>query len=193
MAVTKRAFRNSEKYFKEGLKIAELGSQYAMEEEWGGYGPPYFRNIFPEFDITSLDMNGENQSDVVNLSFPIEEKYKNSYDLVTNFGTTEHVQNQYICWKNIFDITKLGGLVINEIPKKENWPGHCKFYFDESTFEVMKKDFEIVEVKDIEYERNGALIFCVLRKTHDKEFLTTSDELLEKILIIDSFDDKQGY
>lgn len=193
MAVTKISYKNSQNYLKPSLKIAELGAQYVMGEEWGGYGPPYFKNIFPELDITSFDMNGENDSETVNLSHPIDTKYLKQYDVVTNFGTTEHVQNQYMCWKNIFDMTKLGGIIINEIPKKNHWPGHCKYYFDETTFESMKKDFKILEVKDVIFDSQGPLIFCVMKKINDKEFLTTEKQLTEHILIVQSFNDTQGH
>lgn len=193
MAITKTSYDNIKSYLDEGVKIAELGAQYVMGDEWGGYGPPYFKNIFSDLDITSFDMNGENNSEKVNLSFPIDEKYKNMYDIVTNFGTTEHVQDQYNCWKNIFDITKPGGLVISEIPKRGNWIGHCKYYFDENSFKSMNKDFEIVEFKDVVLDSQGALIFCVMKKKNNSQFSTTETQLLKSIQIIESFDDTQGY
>lgn len=194
MAVNKKVYSICEKYFTDGnKKIAELGCQYVMGDEWGGYGPPYFKNVFNHLDITSFDINGENGAVVVNLSDDVPDEYRNKFDIVTNFGTTEHVKNQYVCWKNIFDMTRLDGIVISEIPKKGSWAGHCKYYFDESTFHSLNKDFSIVEMMDVHYDGTGNLIYCVLKKMHSGSFKTSEKELLNNMLIIQDFDDFQGY
>lgn len=193
MAVTKSTYNSCKSYFQDHLKIAELGAQYVMGEDWGGYGPPYFKNMFSSLDITTFDINGENRSIALNLSNPIDNKYKNVYDLVTNFGTTEHVQNQYTCWKNIFEMLKIGGLVLSEIPKKGSWPGHCKYYFDESTFESMKEDFEIVEIRDHHFPVEGNLIFCVMRKKHSGKFITSQESLYDKLQVVETYVDHQGH
>lgn len=193
MAVTKKVYQLCQKYFTEDKIIAELGSQFVMGDEWGDYGPPYFKNIFPNLKLTSFDFYPENGATVIDLSLPIDNKLKNSFDLVTNFGTTEHVQNQYICWKNIFDMLKINGLSINEIPKKNSWHGHCKYYFDESTVESLKQDFEIIDTQDVYYPNSGNLLFFVLKKKHDSEFITTKNILMENMLIIENFTDRQGH
>jgi len=193
MAVNKKVYTICQNYFTEDKKIAELGAQYIMGEEWGGYGPPYFKDIFNNLDITSFDINGENNSICINLSDYISNEYKNKFDIITNFGTTEHVKNQYICWKNIFDMTKTDGIVISEIPKKGHWGGHCKYYFDEESFYSMSKDFSIIDMKDIHYDGCGNLIYCVLKKIHSDNFKTSELELLDSITIIEDFIDFQGY
>ena len=38
------------------------------------------------------------------------------YDLVTNFGTTEHVANQLNAMKIIHDLTAVGGVMIHNVP-----------------------------------------------------------------------------
>jgi hypothetical protein len=193
MAVSKKIFNICKDYFKKSSKIGELGSQFVVGDEWGGYGPPYFKNVFNHLDITSFDYNGENGAVKVNLSNPIDHQFKNIYDLITNFGTTEHVKNQYMCWKNIFEMVKEGGFVINEIPKKGSWSKHCKFYFDEETFNSLSNDFEVIEFKDIFYEGQGNLIYCVLKKIHSDAFLTKEDEFISKIEIDKDFEDTQGF
>lgn len=192
MAVNKKTFNLCENYFKSNIKIAELGVQYVMGEEWGEYGPLYFKDIFPNLDLTSFDITGENNSTFLNLSSPLPNDYKNKYDLITNFGTTEHVQDQYICWKNIFNMLKYNGIVINEIPKKNNWSNHCKYYFDEDTFKTMSDDFEIIDIQDIPYDGNGDLIYCVIKKIHQDKFKCKKQKLLDSITIIEDYIDYQG-
>lgn len=194
MAVTKRLYRVSEKYFQDSsIKIAELGAQFVMEEEWGSYGPPYFRNVFSHLDITSFDFYPENGATVLDLSEKIDEKYFSKFDMVTNYGTTEHVQSQYICWENIFNMLKEGGISLNAIPKKGHWEGHCKYYFDEETLEAFKDDFDIVEFQDVDHEDSGALFYFVMRKKHGGKFKTDEKDLMSRIQIIENYDDKQGH
>jgi hypothetical protein len=194
MAVTKRIFEVCKHHFEDpNKKIAELGAQYVMEGDWGGYGPPFFKNIFDNLDITSFDYIIENNCKFLDLTKNLPSEYKGIYDIVTNFGTTEHVQSQYICWKNVFDMVKPGGIVINAVPKKGAWPNHCKYYFDESTFESMYLDFDIIEMRDIIYEDNGALIYCVMQKIHNDEFKTIESDLMKFIDIVENYVDRIGY
>jgi hypothetical protein len=192
MALHKKTYDLCSKYLQPNYKIAELGAQYLMGEEWGEYGPPYFKNVFNNLDITSFDITGENDSIIMNLSKDIPDDFKNKFDIITNFGTTEHVQNQYICWKNIFDMVKLNGIVISEIPKKDNWHNHCKYYFDEDTFKSMHLDFKIIDIQDRWWEGNGNNIYCVMEKTHQNKFKTQEKILLDSITIIEGYNDGQG-
>lgn len=41
---------------------------------------------------------------------------RNRYDLVTNFGTTEHIINQYLAFKTVHEMTKPGGIMYHELP-----------------------------------------------------------------------------
>jgi len=194
MAVTKKVFKICGKYFNDSnLKIAELGSQYVMGDEWGDYGPPYFKEIFKNLDITSYDYSIDNNSIFLDLTKSIPIEINGIYDIVTNFGTSEHVQNQYMCWKNTFEMMKEGGIVISEIPKKGSWSNHCKYYFDENTFLAMYRDFEIIEMLDIHYDVQGYLIYTVMKKRHNGCFLTTEDELMSNVEVIYGFNDRIGY
>jgi hypothetical protein len=41
---------------------------------------------------------------------------RETFDLVTNFGTTEHILNQYNCFATVHDFTKLNGLMYHDLP-----------------------------------------------------------------------------
>jgi hypothetical protein len=41
---------------------------------------------------------------------------RNRYDIVTNFGTTEHIINQYLAFKTMHEMTKPGGIIYHELP-----------------------------------------------------------------------------
>jgi hypothetical protein len=56
--------------------------------------------------VTSLDLNRD--------SVPFS--LRSSYDLVVNGGTTEHVVNQDNAFRVIHDLTKVGGVMMHEVP-----------------------------------------------------------------------------
>lgn len=187
MGITMKTFDTyCRKYFDNAKKILELGAQdYIVNKESIGY----FKNVFLRYPITSFDMNGENNSIQVNLAD--EQVTDSTYDLVTNFGTSEHVPNQYICWKNIHAYCSLGGIIINELPRIGHWPNHCKYYVDKPFFESLNKDFDIIEFRYIQYNA-GDLCFCILKKKSNI-FLTNQHELEKNIKVINDFEDKISF
>lgn len=43
-------------------------------------------------------------------------KFKNEFDCVMNFGTSEHILNQYAVFKAVHDACKAGGLMMHSVP-----------------------------------------------------------------------------
>ena len=187
MGVTYHIFEEyCKSYFESANEILELGAQNLF---LNGRMDDYFKNLFPQYKVTSYDMNGENHSRRVNLAD--EQTPEKTFDLVSNFGTSEHVPNQYICWKNIHSFCSPGGIVINEIPRIGHWPNHCKYYVDRPFFESMAKDFEIVFFTYTKYNE-GDLCFCILKKISDS-FLTTREEFEKNIYEVPGFKDPMSF
>lgn len=183
MGITKKIFDlHSKKYFDNAKSILELGAQDLLVN---GYKFGYFKNIYP-YPIDCLDMNGENGA--IQLNLATELTPTKTYDLISNFGTTEHVSDQYICWKNIHSFLDFNGIIISEIPEIGSWKGHCNYFVDYSFFKAMYKDFEIIDYRSIYYPDNGYLSYSVLRKISNT-FLTTKDELLATIYVDKSVND----
>lgn len=69
-------------------------------------------------DYESIDANGKNGAHSFDLNYLINIKYgyNKQFDLVTNFGTTEHVFNQATAFENIHHLTKKGGIMIGVVP-----------------------------------------------------------------------------
>ena len=63
-------------------------------------------DIADGYKTTILDLNHE--------SAPTD--FVGAYDLVLNFGTTEHLLNQYNAFKVIHDATKVGGYIVHQLP-----------------------------------------------------------------------------
>lgn len=59
-----------------------------------------------EFDAIPLDMNFDS----------VPSQHKDRYELVTNFGTTEHIANQLNSFQVIHDLAAAGGLMVHAVP-----------------------------------------------------------------------------
>ena len=59
------------------------------------------------------------------------------FDMVTNIGTTEHVQGQAGVWENIHRLTKAGGVLVTLTPYYDgkSWWWHGEYYPTEAFFE----------------------------------------------------------
>jgi hypothetical protein len=69
------------------------------------------------FSYAAIDIDGSPGSIPLDLNFDcVPPGEFSKYDLVTNFGTTEHVVNQLNAFKIIHDLTAPGGLMIHSLP-----------------------------------------------------------------------------
>jgi hypothetical protein len=62
--------------------------------------------------------------------------HRGKYDLVTNFGTTEHVVNQMQAMKIIHDLTAAGGLIMHTVPV-QGYVDHGLFNYNPRFFELL--------------------------------------------------------
>lgn len=154
--------------------VCELGSQNLY---LGNEPEPPFASIWYEAEkikYACIDMAGDNNALKYDLGKPIE--IKDQYDLITDFGTSEHVVNMkeftevafhgghinsiypkgefeiesgfYNCWKNKHGLLKIGGLMINVNPKTGHWPGHGYTYISEDFYTelIAIAGYEIIEL-----------------------------------------------
>lgn len=168
--------------------VIELGSQnlYTTSDP----NPPFADVWYKENGFTGytcIDLAGDNRAVVIDLSHPFptpEYSIKNAderpiirtYDLVTDWGSSEHVvqmegyhsvafhdghinsiyptevknieEGYYNCWLNKFNLCKVGGIILSENPKHNHWPGHGFHYIEQEFYEKLERmiDVEIVEL-----------------------------------------------
>jgi len=128
-----------------GLRIAELGNQRVREDILGrGHEIPakVLYELFGAHHV-SFDRNGKDGALPVDLSQPIPEEHRGEFDLLINFGTSEHVVAgavnvsprydpvlaQYWCWWNIDAMCAPGGRMLHQIPEVGAWPRHGQFHY----------------------------------------------------------------
>lgn len=115
-----------------GLRIAELGNQRIRDTILGHEIPA--KKVYEMFGAThvSFDRNGKDGALPIDLSQPIPDEHRGAYDLIVNFGTSEHVDTaagayhtgQYQCWQNIHLMCAPGGRMLHQIPEVGAWPEH---------------------------------------------------------------------
>lgn len=176
MGVTSFDIPLIEKYLPEqrGLVI-ELGAQNNYTNPLPA---PYMREWYKARDLqyVSIDITGENGSYPFDLSKPLPTEKLGLADLVTDFGTSEHVgttlEDYYQCWLNKWNLCRVGGYIISENPMTGNWPGHGKNYLGQEFYA------HLIAVKVIDSGINPAMhntkdgwnVWGVIQKT-DNLFL----------------------
>lgn len=92
------------------------------------------------------------------------------FDLVTDFGTGEHVFDQRQVWETVHDLTRPGGYIAFDRPMA-GYPGHCFYLMQPNTIAALAhaNDYEIVSFEHGRTVR-GDLVRGVMRKTTDEAF-----------------------
>jgi len=171
-----------------GKKMLELGDQVMLGEEFNERtAKEYFQNRGVLH--TSVDLNGRHGAIRLDLAKPIEiPEWRNSFDIVTNFGTIEHVEPkkaQYECFKSIHYCLKVGGIAIHYLPdidelnKNGAWKNHCNNYYSHDFVNALvnNNDYELLSLKVI----NGLICPCY-RKKSDSAFMHDRKRLLQQII-----------
>lgn len=93
-----------------------------------------------------IDADGRHGAYVFDLNEDIRATgFNNQYDLITNYGTTEHCINQYNAFKNIHDLCGDGGIMIHYVPF-QGYVNHGYFNYQPSFFYDMVRanDYSII-------------------------------------------------
>jgi hypothetical protein len=122
----------AEKLRKSKKKI-DFGALAALKGKQGTDKLPltaaYYKALgFKSYD--AIDVNDKFGSLMMDLNEDLRTQYNftTQYDLVTNSGTGEHLFNQYAVFKNMHDLTKVGGIMLHNMPFV-NWVNHAFYSF----------------------------------------------------------------
>lgn len=107
--------------------VCELGDQWVTYEEPHLLAREFYRRMkFGRYE--SIDANGRGT-----ITYDLNRKWKGKqgeFDLVTDFGTGEHVFNQAEVWRTVHVLTKPGGYIAFDRPS-QGYEGHCFYRVDE--------------------------------------------------------------
>lgn len=130
--------------------------------------------IFNPKSYTVYDLHERPGVTIFDLS--IEHENLQTFDIITNFGTTEHVEpenGQYVCWKNIHNMLRINGLLISIVPCSEGgWEDHCRYFYNKNFFEEFENiGYNLLEYKII-FDKN---CYSVLQKKENSNFIQQQD------------------
>lgn len=84
--------------------------------------------------VESLDANNyENATHIVNLNYDVPSALEGQFDVVLDFGTTEHVFNAPKALENVIRLCKVGGRIIFHSPSS-NYLDHGFYMFSPTLF-----------------------------------------------------------
>ena len=146
--------------WKDIQRVCDLGSQEPLAGELtglfeafgvlpldGAYGADALYRHLGALHYRSIDFNGEHGA----LRFDLNKNlrahyhYDEVFELVTNFGTTEHCFNQFEVFRNIHQLCATGGYMLHTVPT-QGWGRHSLFRYDANFFEDLAaaNDYQVV-------------------------------------------------
>jgi len=124
------------------VRICELGNQHLKYADpellsyltvMGMNGALTGKELFTSLgmDHTSIDINGRDGALPYDLCCPLPIGLLGEWDIVTNFGTSEHVPYQYNCFKNIHDLASTDCVMLHIVsanPRHGGWNYNVQFF-----------------------------------------------------------------
>jgi SAM-dependent methyltransferase len=110
------------------VRLCELGCQLMRRP---GQKPIYYKKVFKGTHV-SIDLNGMGGSLRHDLTEPVAtwlDFNQAPFDIVTNYGTSEHCHTQEPVFRNIHDLCRVGGIMVHALPMIGNWKGHSRFKY----------------------------------------------------------------
>lgn len=160
-----------------GIRMGELGAQNMYDDRHYG---AVAKDVFSQMGVEhwSFDITPHQGAAFMDLRDPLPADLMGLFHVVTDFGTTEHVDGDYYqAVKNIHDMVRPGGLMVRENPKTGHWPGHGHNYVDMDFYLTLSKlcGYEVIELVEEFAMGNyvdGGNVCAVIRKRGDKAFIS---------------------
>lgn len=178
-------------YLAPGFSVLEFGDQivthvtphYVARELYKSLGCGHY---------VSVDGNGRNGSVTFDLNRKTGELAAllkvRAYDLVTDFGTGEHIFDQAAFWRTMHLMTAVGGFIAFDRPS-QGYPGHCFWRTDFSTYQdiAAANSYDVLELKThvgrpLAGGGNGELVHGVFRKTRAGKFQVPNQGRYKRLL-----------
>lgn len=106
-----------------GAQNQKLDAEIARLVYFSTPRPGERTTLFSEItDLTNIEYNSVDvcpglKTEILDLNFDtIPDHMRRHYDIVFNFGTTEHIFNQWNCFEFVHEALKLGGVVYHQLP-----------------------------------------------------------------------------
>lgn len=166
------------------VRIAEYGDQDCPH----GLAGDYYKRQGHEH--LAFDISGRRGSVAIDLGRPIPAHYAGRFNVVTNFGTIEHINDQYHAWRNLHLLCAPGGVMVHVLNPPGQWPGHGRYYHDEHFVEELAAQcgYEILNMhrEDFYLDRPLTGLVCVALRRGTQDF--PSAEQFAQLPMLDTGD-----
>jgi hypothetical protein len=120
------------RFFQERGAAISLTEADAAATADGGYLGSMLKGV--GFAYTAFDIFEAPDTQLMDLNIHfVPAEMRSQFDLVTNYGTTEHVLNQMLAMRTIHDLAKAGGLIHHDLPLGGYFL-HCYFRYNLGVF-----------------------------------------------------------
>jgi len=129
---------------------------------------------------TSVDINGQDGALVLDLSKPLNKpEWIGSFDIVTNFGTVEHIdqdgfRGQYEAFKTLHECLRVNGLTQHIMPMHGYYRKHCKFHYKLGFFIDLAahNNYEIAHLDFLDVDESKRKIRAIGIKKENNPFMS---------------------
>jgi hypothetical protein len=174
------------------LRVCEFGDQCFVDMEDRDLNGTACRYYYDRSGVElyiAFDMSGRNGSFKIDLCK--NHDFMPQFDIVTNYGTIEHVNDQYHAFKNAHDLCVKRGIMLHAFPAVGHWPTHGRYYYSlPFAYELARcakyNTMAVVQAPCYGHESGRAdcdLILAALQKQGD-EFV--SRDYFQTLPIVDS-------
>lgn len=165
----------------QGFEVCELGDQWVTYLSPHVLAEEFFRSLGCGRYV-SIDGNGRGTV-LADLNRPLTMKL-GQFDLVTDYGTGEHVFDQARLWRTVHELTKPHGYIAFDRPV-QGYEGHGFYNTHECLFHdiAAANDYEVIQLARTPTSR-GELIRGVFRKGNGAKFLSPQQGRYRKRLRI---------
>ena len=111
--------QDSEEVVRQFIAYFDSAASYSRKQIARFADGGYFGELLTAcgFDYRSIDLIKGYNTVLLDLNIhTLPEELHGRFDLVTNFGTTEHLINQLLAMKTVHDATKPGGAIYHDLP-----------------------------------------------------------------------------
>ena len=154
----------------QGFSVCELGNQFMAGGELDRPASEFYKGLgCGRYEAIDANGQGTLTSDL-NRPLPLTVafthkpiKWMESFDLVTDFGTGEHIFDQGQLWRTIHDLTKPGGYIAFDRPS-QGYSKHCFYLITAGLIHdlALANGYVIVKLQNQKTPR-GQLLRGVLR------------------------------
>lgn len=161
--------------------MLELGNKRAR-------GQRSYKIAFQRLGIrhVSVDLNGHDGALKLDLRQPLN---LGTFDVVTNFGTSEHVSDQAAVWRNMVEAVRLDGILVSHTPHS-GWTNHGIFYPTVSFYVdlAMLNGFAFERGPEITTTKPGdTLCWARMRRIMELPFKMPGPALIRQVAKSDKF------